>query len=502
MLLFSTILSINPSLTKDDFIKLVIEWNQTSKFKSNIIPGIQWNGERNIRFGDEYFWLDIEEYRNRNIIAVRYEKREADGVIWDTDYVMNFDEWKMSVRLDRSYTADAVMEDQKFSTPHFITLLIEHGYLADDGDLSVGRTPIMINETNAQILANVVNGEADYRLPIVYISKTPENTDPVNTGILAGRLKGVAHVLVQESRDSSHILKEFCNGANEYSGAVGIYYPKQTIEHRKYLNRSAIGYDEFLMEKTIRQVIHYNNAQMVDTLYTWQGVNNALLLDKLKSQREERLRAEEARAKAEREVSDIRETLDEEKERIRREEKEQARHEADTLIEGFDDDMQRLQRQVEELTRANEALQYENQGLKAKLDANGDVPVLNLGDEYEFFQGEIKDLILMVLTDALKDMSQKSRRSDVVKDIIRSNDYRRICAGKAEEIKVLLKNYDGMSSRLRQELINLGFKITDDGKHYKLTYYEDGRYTLAMSKTPSDVRTGKNAAQEIIRAIF
>ena len=92
MLLFSTILSINDTLTKDNFIELVIEWNQNSPHEDNVIQNIEWNGERNIRFGHERLWLAIEEYRNKNIIAVRYEKIDEDGAIWDTDYVMNFDE--------------------------------------------------------------------------------------------------------------------------------------------------------------------------------------------------------------------------------------------------------------------------------------------------------------------------------------------------------------------------------------------------------------------------
>ena len=81
MLLFSTILDINDTMTKDVFIRLVIEWNQGSPHVENIINGIHWSGERNIRYGEDGKWLDIEEYRNQNIIAVRYEKRENDGTI-------------------------------------------------------------------------------------------------------------------------------------------------------------------------------------------------------------------------------------------------------------------------------------------------------------------------------------------------------------------------------------------------------------------------------------
>ena len=40
MLLFSTLLDINDTLTKDAFIKLVIEWNQGSPHANNVISGI------------------------------------------------------------------------------------------------------------------------------------------------------------------------------------------------------------------------------------------------------------------------------------------------------------------------------------------------------------------------------------------------------------------------------------------------------------------------------
>ena len=33
MILFSTILKINDSLTKDSFVQLVLQWNKTSKYE-------------------------------------------------------------------------------------------------------------------------------------------------------------------------------------------------------------------------------------------------------------------------------------------------------------------------------------------------------------------------------------------------------------------------------------------------------------------------------------
>ena len=154
-------------MTKDKFIKLVLKWNQGSPHESNVIKGINWKGERNIRYGDQNLWIAIEEYRNKNIIAVRFEKTEQDGAVWDTDYVMNFEEMKMSIRLDRSYLEEALIIDSKFSTPHFITLLIEQGYVKKDGLLDVLKKPIFIDNNNIQLLTDIINGKTMYKLPVV-----------------------------------------------------------------------------------------------------------------------------------------------------------------------------------------------------------------------------------------------------------------------------------------------------------------------------------------------
>lgn len=476
MLLFSTVLSINDTTSKDDFIRLAIEWNQGSPHKENVIPGLVWNGEKNIRYGDDSLWLAIEEYRNQNTIAIRYEKTETDGVVWDTDYVMNFNDMKMSVRLDRSYLESALTVESGFSTPHFISLLVEKGYIKDDNNLPVSNRPVIIDKDNLDILVDVINGVSHYRLPVVYISKTFFGEDPVNVKWIASRLKGVAHVLVQKEGWLNSRLRRDCDDKNEYYGAIGIYYPNQAVGHKRFLYRAYEGSDDILMERVIRSVIQYSNSQMVDTLYTWSGVNNALLRDRYSSQKEERLAAELEKAKA--------------------------LNDADELIAYFDDDIKKLQQQVEQLTKANDALSYENQGLKAKLDSTEDVAIIYLGVEDEFFPGEIKEMILEAVAEKLKNTAAKTRRYDVLADIIQRNGFEGASEKRANTIKILLRDYRTMSGTLRQALMDLGFTITEDGKHYRLTYYGDGRYKTTVSKTASDHREGKNIASTIIKNMF
>lgn len=477
MLLFSTILEINDCMTKDAFIELVIEWNQGSPHKENIIADIKWNGERNVRYGTDTLWLAIEEYRNRNIIAVRYEKTESDGAVWGTEYVMNFEEMKMSIRLDRSYLEEALSIDPSFSTPHFITLLIEKGYLKKDFDLPVLREPTLISEENLDILVDIINGRKKYCLPIVYISRTCTNEEPINTRKLAGRLKGVAHVLLEKDSWLDSRLRRLCDGKNEYHGAIGIYYPNQAAEHQRYLYRAYEGRDSILLEKIIRNVIQYSNSQLMDMLYTWQGVGNALLRDRLSSQRAERLAAET--------------------------EKEQVKTEADALIESVDEELRTLQKKVEELARTNEILTYENDGLRAKLSSVEEVPLLYFGNEEEFFPNEIKEMVLDALEERLKNSDENSRKVDVLRDILDKNGgCKHVAEQKAQRLKVELTGYRNMSKAIRRMFSEMGFVITEQGKHYKLTYYGDPRYWTTLAKTSSDDRAGKNVALTIINKML
>ena len=502
MLLFSTVLYINEKLTRESFVKLVLKWNEESKYKKNVVEGVQWHGEYNIRWGTDLLWLSIQEYKEGNLIAVRHEKTEDDGSVWDTDFVMNFHTRKMAVRLDRSYTPDAISTDPRFSTPHFITLLERGGYLKDDNSLPVTREPIIITENNLSLLFEVINGTASYKLPVIYISKTINDEDPVDAARLASSLKGVGHVLVQQTKQTNKQLREACNDNNEYFGAVGIYFPNKATGHKRYIYRISEGYDERITERVVTAVIQYCNSLMIEPNFTWQGVNNALLLYRFNVQKDERLAAENARRKAEEEKTDLLNALDEEEKRIKRQAIEEAEKEANKILDGFDNEMQKLKNQVEELARENEKLQYENQGLRSRLDALSGLPVLCMGDEFEFYPGEIKDLILLVLSESATNMSDGTRRADIVNDIIGNNDYRGISENHAQEVKRLLKSYTGMTAPLKQALEDMGFVINEDGKHYKLTYYGDDRYQIILSKTPSDVRTGKNSAQKLNKTVF
>ena len=87
-------------------------------------------------------------------------------------------------------------------------MLIEGGYLKADNGLEVRRTPLIIDEDNLDIAVDIMTGKRRTRLPVVFVSKTSDNEDPIDVKALAGRLKGAAHVLVQGDYGTGAVLRK------------------------------------------------------------------------------------------------------------------------------------------------------------------------------------------------------------------------------------------------------------------------------------------------------
>lgn len=461
-------MNLSDKINKDAFINIVLKWNQSAKYKENIVQGVSWNGEKNIKFGTDKLSIEIIDYPEKDILAVRHEKITSGEVVWDTDFVVNFAERKISIRLDRTFSEDALEMNAAFSTPHFISLLIEHGYLQDDQDLPVLRDPIVITDCNLETVQQVVRNKEYYELPVVYVSKDFANKDPLSISWLASRLKGASHVLVEESKEACKKCTEICGETAEEYGAVRIYYPSLGVNRKRFLFRSSTGNMDVRLEKVIRHVIQYWNSQRMDILYTWQGVNSSVLSDNLQNQIQRLAEAESAKQSAEEEIN--------------------------LVYEEFDEDIKSLQKKVEELSKANEALQMENFGLRAKMNASDAMPIIYQGDEEDFYPEEVKDMVLGVLAEALNNTEKGTRLYDVLEDILENNPYQHLSDERKQRVKNLFKGYKTLTGAMKQELISLGFEISDDGRHYKITYQGDPRYMVTIGKTPSDNRAGSNNA--------
>lgn len=502
MLLFSTVLSVNDKLKQDEFIRMMIEWNQTSAFAYNVIPGIKWNGEHRVKFGNDKVWMDIKEFRKENIMAMRYEKVDQRGIVWDTDCVLNMTEKKLSLRLDRSYLEESDMTNEDLMVPNIINELIDRGYLDKDGVLPVKATPYYVNKNTYHTAARAISEIHQNHLPIVYVSKPLLGKYTVDVNQLAFRLRGAAHILVQTTRGLSKKISDLIGRQIPTNGEIAIYYPNR---HKKNQRLRRAKENEYRRADHIANAIfHYHRVQRVGPLYTWSGVSNELLMDKLAVRKG---KMEEFREKEQ----EIMERLmhyrdDNEKAGQYIQELERLKKESDDFAELADSELKELEAKSKADTKTIEDLRNQlmlfESGFNKKQGAPDAVPILYSGKERDFYVGERKDLILGTLSKVLKTMDPNTRRYDVINDVIRANDYKATSEAKAAKVKQLISNYNGMTPKIRKELEDLGFQITHDKTHYKLQYYGDGRYYMVYGATPSDHRAGKNDAAVTIKKCF
>ena len=111
-------------------------------------------------------------------------------------------------------------------------------------------------------------------------------------------------------------------------------------------------------------------------------------------------------------------------------------------------------------------------------------------------------MILSTLDEALMATEKATRKADVLEDILDNNTYYHLSEERKQRVKALFKGYKNLTGTMRQELMSLGFEITEAGKHYKITYRGDQRYMVTVGKTPSDNRSGSNNAALINKTML
>ena len=146
-------------------------------------------------------------------------------------------------------------------------------------------------------------------------------------------------------------------------------------------------------------------------------------------------------------------------------------------------------------------LQREIRKYEARAPLGSGLTVL-LGAERDLFAGEVAEVILCALRDSSTRALEGSRQKHILSSVLAANpvtEERNRCR---IALKELLRGSTSLDSRVRQGLEQLGFEISGDGKHYKLVFQGDERYTYSLAKSGSDWRGGLNAASNIARLLF
>ena len=171
-------------------------------------------------------------------------------------------------------------------------------------------------------------------------------------------------------------------------------------------------------------------------------------------------------------------------------------------IETFDKELAAKAQQIGNAEKEISRLRAELRIHQARLPT-GTASLLRMGGEQEFYQNEVFGIVRDAIEDASTRVSDDSRRRHVLASVLHANPVREdLATPMREEPKQLLRGSRGVDAKVRHGLEEMGFSIAEDGKHYKLVYQGDDRYTFTLPKSGSDRRGGLNAARDIGRLLF
>lgn len=465
MLLCSARIPVAKKLTKEAFIALAIEWVNSSKYYS--FTNLAWDGTPDYTCtGEKQEIFQVGLFDEQSICAVHFKNVDNRNISWTADFILDYENCILAFQLYRDAPEDIDYGQPRFSLPVLVKNIISAEYAAFDKDLKISNKPFCVCEEDTDRISKIILREVIYDMPIVYISCTSDGDYMVDPYKVAEKLNGVAHVVFEKTRSISFSLREKTNGCNPYAGAVEIFYPNGS---RRFLPTQLLGTCSYKVYTIVNTVFEHLNQIRVEDKFLWTQLQS----NKLRKQLSAALNKKEQNSK-EYEIFE------------------------NTYEEILSEKENQIKRLNDQLFSANNMISR----LEEKLGACERISVLSMGKEQDLYPFEQQSLIIELLKKEYGAVADGSRRKHILSSLIEANKCENTICEKRDQLKACLRGYTKMTSVINKKLQEIGFVLSEDGKHIKLVFSGDSRYTGTLSKTGSDHRTGENITHDLIRSIF
>ena len=492
MISFATDFAVDPAHGPEDFLRAIASWLldvERTAIAAEQLQALHTETSSRINTGGELLQTLIARQPDATVAGIRYSRQE-EHLTWittvvfsrrlktrgndagnadlpdigapETDAVPASDAW-LGIRIEcTSSLPQAHLPVDR--DPAIVPTLLNALGGGLDGPLRVSNQPRLLAGHELPLAADLILGDSDHRLPIVYVSACFQPGHAIDPRRLASRLAGRAHVVVEPGNSFSRQLQALAKSTNVYGGTVGIYWPEGGEPRRFYLGtlyQTAAELGDAIQEdlhRTLRQRrplprctwAHLREQVSQNTIAALKSAGSLSIDDCIRSFGEEIAAKEQLLQEAEEEIERLRQEL--------------------------------RQREIR---------------------PGDDNILLSPGTERNFYDQEILGIVLDALADARKYVRPDSRRQHVLQSIVDANPLpHRIATTRHETLKDLLCGMTTIDSRIRRGLESMGFRISNGGKHYKLLYQGDDRYTYSLPQSGSDRRGGLKAASDISRLMF
>ncbi len=476
MLVFSTKIPLRKETTRPQCVKLFIEWVVNARrypFEASDFEDYDINGHENLEITKSIYTFSITYYKDDNLYLAACKLVTATGdEIWTTLNVAVFEKDARFISVQTHCTKTIFSDSLPRAKPPFtVKLFLRNDLCASDGGLPVTDKPISMTRELIPVCGQIMQGKGRITMPVIYISHDYWPLD-IDAKGLAHELQGLAHVLVEEDHETSLALKEASNGKNVYRGYIGLYFPGAY-----YCRRFNLA--EMPGEQVCSEIIGVVKASLLNKAdaarYTWEEIKAMQGRQKVG-----KLQVDKA------ELGEMKE-----------------------WYATFMDENERLEKELASEKESKAKLFDENQRLHGildgyrKADRREQPAIVRAGKEKDLYPGEQADLLMEILRQRLSSLEINSRPYEIIESVLKANKANGN-GGKIQETirRVLSDGGDINSGAAKRELESIGFSVTKDGKHYKLVFAENPRYSFTVSVTPSDYRTGQNEISEICGKLF
>lgn len=166
----------------------------------------------------------------------------------------------------------------------------------------------------------------------------------------------------------------------------------------------------------------------------------------------------------------------------------------------LEDKKKNLQKNIDDLNNQILILENQNKELGSYIKQQGYYPLILKGNEKEFYKGEQRDLLLYLLKEELKN-NHNQKQQQIIHTILEQNPSVGNRNKYLTDIFNLLVN-EGLSKKSIDTLSRYGIILSHTGKHPTTTFFNDSRYTMTFSSTPSDLNVGRQYYRQIRKLFF
>lgn len=423
--------------------------------------------------GEELRFRRLASEAGSEAIGFRHDLPDDKGCIWRTEAVLLADAPDAARKLIRVRTQClAATAGARLNTPrkpYLIKSLLAAGWGATDGLWRVADHPHWLSRDDLATATMTVIGEASECLPCIYVSATGDSAwcltrDQIEK--LAFDLGGVAHVVVEPSREFSFQLRDESQGRNPYGGTVAAILPGRGPVRRWYLGPGED--DPAALQQAVREAVGVLRSQMPTKGWDWSELQ------------EQALRLQRQREKSKLSQADM-----------------------DLL---YEEEIASLKEQVTTAHAQLESLRGQAGDAAMAAGAGAlDPSELHASRVLEIYPGEIGDRIRLAARLALKHggasgLGDRSRA--VLESLAKTAPAPRLKV-LLEDLKRVTKDGKRMAGDLADLLSRHGYETKSQKNHVVLEARSGygGLETLTVPKTPSDGRALANMRTQAERSL-